>query len=111
MKKFLFAFALTAFVTLSANCGMKNCEMKDCKMSNQNNQTMNCNMKDCKIENCNMSEMKKEMKAGSCGAGKCGAAMMNKTKDSNAKECGCGMTIESCIAMMPSCEYRDGKKK
>lgn len=89
MKKFLFAFALTAFVTLSANCGMKNCEMKDCKMS----------------------EMKKEMKAGSCGAGKCGAAMMNKTKDSNAKECGCGMTIESCIAMMPSCEYRDGKKK
>ena len=49
---------------------------------------------------------KKKM-SGSCGAGKCGAGMMKKEKQD---KCGCGMTIESCKKMMPSCEYRDARE-
>lgn len=182
MTRLLLSFLIASFFSLtalSANCGMKGmnkekCDMPNCKMEMKKEnckcgiKKADCKMPKCKIEmkremkgscgtgkcgaamkknpNCKMNEAKKEMKgscgagkcgaammknsnemsgnagkkmSGSCGAGKCGAAMMKKTqgnmpKAKNQKKtvenCGCGMTKEDCIKMMPSCKYRDAQE-
>ena len=118
MKKILLTFALTAFIGLSANCGMKKCDKKDCDMP-KDHKEMKCDMKkDMKSGSCGTGkcggDMKKQTKSGSCGAGKCGSSMKNMSsdmKDTKAKKCGCGMTVEDCKKMMPHCDFRDGKKK
>jgi hypothetical protein len=110
--------SLVSFTTLSADMkGMKhNTQMPaSCKMHTDTK----CDyaMKKTEGEMSSHCKMMSEKPACDCKNGsactckasgkecKCGAK-----SDVKAAKCGCGMTIESCKEMMPSCKYRDARE-
>ena len=111
-------FSLTSLNAQGMN--KEKCDMPNCKME-MKKENCKCGMKK---ENCNMPKCKmKDMKKGSCGAGKCGASMMNKNDMAgNAGKkmqgsCGAGkcgadmknMKKEKCD--MPNCKMKEMNSK
>ncbi len=114
----LFLASLLSLTTLSAEMkGMNHNTQMPASSKMQDNAKCACGMakSECKMgSDCKMME---EKPACDCKKGadcKCEASgkecKCGSKNDVKAPKCGCGMTVESCKEMMPSCKYRDARE-